>query len=208
MKYLSEYALWWPNNEGKERELFLYQLRRVTDVDVAVRLCRTTGVCVQAGGFMGMWPRRLAKYFEYVHTFEPVPYLYECLKKNVAHLPQVICTNAALTEKVGITKFIVKTGGRSTPELPLEAREKTIPVATVTIDSLDLIRCDAIFLDVERSEFKALDGARKTIERFGPVVTLETKEDTEPEYDRYMADLGYTRAAKVHADAIYTRKTK
>lgn len=203
MKYVSEYALWWPDQEHKVRELFLYQLRRVTDVDVAVKLCRTTGVCVQAGGFLGMWPRRLAKFFEYVHTFEPVPYAYECLKKNVAHLPQVICTNAALTNKVGITKFQVLTGGRSMPDVA-----GAEPVATVTIDSLDLIRCDAIFLDVERSELAALDGAAKTIERFSPVVTLEVKDDTARAFDEYMARLGYERKAFVHADAIYVKRSK
>lgn len=203
MKYLSDFALWWPDEEPKTRELFLYQLRRVTDVDLAVKICRTAGVCVQAGGFLGMWPRRLAKFFEYVHTFEPVPYAYECLKKNVAHLPQVICTNAALTNKVGITRFEVKTGGRSTP-----AASGSELVATVTIDSLDLIRCDAIFLDVERSELAALDGARQTIARCSPVITLEIKEDTAAEYDKYMADLGYDRAATVHGDAIYAKKTK
>lgn len=203
MKYLSDFALWWPDEEPKTRELFLYQLRRVTDVDLAVKICRTAGVCVQAGGFLGMWPRRLAKFFEYVHTFEPVPYAYECLKKNVAHLPQVICTNAALTNKVGITRFEVKTGGRSTP-----AASGSELVATVTIDSLDLVRCDAIFLDVERSELAALDGARQTIARCSPVITLEIKEDTAPEYDKYMADLGYNRAATVHGDAIYAKKTK
>jgi len=203
MKYLSDYGMWWADEEGKERDLFVYMMRRVTDVDLAVKLCRTTGICVQAGGFMGMWPRRLAKTFEYVYTFEPVPYAYECLKKNVAHLPQVICTNAALTNRVGITKFEVKTGGRSTPNAPAG-----LPVATVTIDSLDLIRCDAIFLDVERSELAALEGAAQTLAKFSPVVTLEIKEDTAADYDRFMADRGYARAALVHGDAIYAKGTK
>lgn len=203
MKYLSDYGMWWADEEGKERDLFVYMMRRVTDVDLAVRLCRTTGICVQAGGFMGMWPRRLAKTFEYVYTFEPVPYLYECLKKNVAHLPQVICTNAMLSSKVGIAHLTVKHGGKTTPDAL-----GSLAAASITIDSLDLVRCDAIFLDVERSELAALDGARQTIARWSPVITLEIKEDTAPEYDKYMADLGYNRAATVHGDAIYAKKTK
>lgn len=203
MKWNADAALWWPEEEGKERDLFVYMLRRVTDVDLAVRLCRTTGVCVQAGGFLGMWPRRLAKFFEYVHTFEPVPYLYECLKKNVAHLPQVICTNAMLSNKVGIARLTVKHGGKATPDAL-----GSLVAASITIDSLDLVRCDAIFLDVERSELAALEGARKTIERCSPVITLEIKEDTAAEYDQFMKDLGYDRAATVHGDAIYAKKTK
>lgn len=201
MKWNAAAGLWWPEEEGKERELFVYMLRRVTDVDLAARLCRTTGVCVQAGGFLGMWPRRLAKFFEYVYTFEPVPYLYECLKKNVAHLPQVICMNAMLSNKVGIAHLEVKHGGKTTPN----AMGK-LAAASVTIDSLDLIRCDAIFLDVERSELAALEGARETIARFSPVITLEFKEDTLPAYDDFMARIGYGREIVVHGDAIYRKK--
>ena len=202
MQRIDRFGLWWPELEHKTDELFGYMLRRVTDVDVAVKQCRTTGVAVQAGGFIGMWPRRLAKFFEYVYTFEPVDELYDCLKLNTEHLPSVITQKAVLGASVDETHVSVRSGGRTRPA------QEGQPVAQVTIDSLSLPRCDAIFLDVERSELAALDGALQTIGAWSPVIVLEMKSDTEEEFNNYMRRLGYLQVARVHADAVFARARK
>lgn len=194
-----EFGLWWPSNENDS--VFKYMLARVTDVDVAVKLCRTTGVAVQAGGFVGMWPARLAKWFERVYTFEPIPHLYECVKKNCNYLPSVRVHNCVLGPTMGEVDINPKRGGCTT--VVGGGRDKA---KQVTIDSLCLPRCDAIFLDVERYELEALEGARQTIDRFKPVITLEMKEDTYEDYDRFMDKLGYEGAAKVHGDKVYVQK--
>src|SRR5690606_19767152 len=70
------YRLWWPSNENEN--VYKRMLNRVTDVDKAVKYCKSHGVAVQAGGFIGMWPARLARWFVEVYTFEPIPHLCEC----------------------------------------------------------------------------------------------------------------------------------
>lgn len=196
IEYRPLFGLHWPNTEADR--CYGYMLNRVSDVDPAMRLCRTRGVAVQAGGFIGMWPARLAKFFERVYTFEPIPHLFKCLELNTQHLPGVLRFNAALSDAVGEADITYKHGGCT--RLVEGGRDRT---KTVTVDSLNLVRCDALFLDVERHEIEALNGARLTIQQFHPVVTLETKDDTRVEYDAYMRKLGYAVVDKVHADVIY-----
>jgi FkbM family methyltransferase len=191
--------LWWPDFEHNPEELFKYMLRRVTDVDVAMQHVRTKGVAVQAGGYIGLWPRRLAKFFELVYTFEPVPELFECLKLNTdRYCPGVIATNALLGPSSGTAQYVMKSGGRTTA---INGGDRH--AGQYCIDELDLVRCDAIYLDVERYELEVLKGAEETIRKFKPVVTLEVKEDTQQEFTDFMRARGYSLAAKVHADAVY-----
>jgi FkbM family methyltransferase len=170
-------------------------LNRVTDCDVVAGLTRTKGVCVQAGGFIGMWPRRLLKFFEVVHTFEPRAAHFECLKKNA---PGAFARRCVLGPEMGSVEIAPKNGGCTT------VREGGgMHVDQITIDSLKLTRCDAIYLDIERYELPALEGAFGTIKEYHPVIALEQKEDTTPEYLSFMKKLGYKLQTRVHGDWIY-----
>ncbi len=198
--------LWWPEFEGAEK-MYRYMIKRVTDIDVTLKRCKSIGVCVQAGGHVGMWARRLAKYFEEVNVFEPVPELFECLERNTGYLPSVFPHNVCLGETNGETKLTVLPSGRSNLLGLVKGddilRELIVPV--VTIDSLALVRCDAIFLDVERHELEVLRGAKQTVIEHNPVVTLEILPGQEDEYLRFMEKLKYRHAGKIHNDHIFTR---
>lgn len=205
IEFSEEYGLWWPMIEMK-RTLFGYMLNRVTDVDLAINHVRTKGVCVQAGGFIGMWPMRLAKFFERVYTFEPSPVHFECVKRNTAHLPGVMAQQAVLGPTNELVDFVFKQGGASRVRGPTaEPRGQSI-VKQVTIDSLGLVRCDAIFLDVERYEIPALEGALETIEKWSPVITVEFKDDTREVLEAWMKKHRYARVCEVHGDWIFTRQ--
>ena len=60
---------------------------------------------------------------------------------------------------------------------------------TVTIDSLNLDRCDMIKIDVEGFEPFVMDGARKTIEKFRPILFVEANEEALNRYDWTIAKL-------------------
>jgi FkbM family methyltransferase len=199
--FREEYGLWWPTVEGSEVKLFNYMLNRVTDVDLAVKHCRTKGLAVQAGGFIGMWPMRLAKFFERVYTFEPMPAHFRCVERNCEFLPSVRAFNAALGPEVGILQLAPKRGGctSASPDGALAAN-------MVSIDSLNLPRCDAIFLDIERGEIPALRGAEKTLKAFSPVITVEFKDDTVKDLHKWMKDRRYEQVEQVHGDMVFARK--
>lgn len=192
-----EFRLWWPSDENEN--VYKTMLMRVTDCDVLVKHCKTLGVCVQAGGFIGMWPARLAKFFERVYTFEPLPHLYECVKRNTNHLPSVRVFNNLLSNAIHEVDIAPKRGGCTRV-----APGGTFKSKAVTIDSLTLIRCDAIYLDVEHYERTVLDGARQTITLFRPAIMLEVKAETMAEYDDFMyKNFRYSAVTKTHGDKLY-----
>lgn len=182
-------------------------LNRVTDVDVAARLCKKQAVAVQAGGYVGLWPLRLAKFFSVVHTFEPVRSNFECLTINTRRVPGIVPYESPLTavdgEKVA---FAVRKGWGS--GLYGRAREPDDPNTMVeftsrSIDSLHLPTCDLIYLDIEGAELLALKGAEETIKKFRPVIALEVWEENRTAYRVAMQDYGYAFASKSHADEFY-----
>ena len=168
IEWSDDFRLWWPSTENEG--VYKTMLMRVTDCDVLAKYTETHGVVVQAGGFIGMWPARLAKFFERVYTFEPIPHLRECVIKNTNHLPNVRIFDAVLGPTMDEVEIAPKRGGCTRV-----VEGGALKVKQITIDSLCLVRCDAIYLDVERYELEALKGAPQTIERFIPTVMLEMK---------------------------------
>ena len=73
-------------------------------------------------------------------------------------------------------------------------------VPTLTIDQLALDHCDLIQLDYEGYEPNVILGAMDTIERFKPVVSLET---TNSETDALLSQFGYTHRLTVGSDKIF-----
>lgn len=193
-------GLWWPTDCNADAG-FEYMIRRVTDIDVAVKHCRKTALAVQAGGNIGMWPLRLSKFFSCVHTFEPVPHIYGALCQNVRGVPGIVTHNALLSDKVGaVVPFSIRSGGVSRA-VPIN--EANSSFTATTIDALNLPCCDALFLDVEGHEPEALAGAAQTIHKFRPVITVEAWEANINSYLALFDKLEYDRVAKVHGDFIF-----
>lgn len=194
-------GLWWPSEVVKVDAEYDYMLKRVTDVDLAVKRCRKRHIAVQAGGNVGMWPLRIAKSFEIVHTFEAVSYYVEALKANTEAAKNVIVHHGLLSSRVGaVVPFALKPDGRSRVVYTDEANSEQ---QTTTIDSLALPGCDALFLDVEGHEIEALMGAIVTISKYRPVITVEVWEKNASRYDEFFARVDYVPVVNVHADRIY-----
>lgn len=195
MNWREDFGLWWPDDEADKH--FAWMLNRVTDVDLTLAHIQSKGICVQAGGFIGMWAVRLAKFFERVHVFEPIGGLFACLRANTAHLPGVRCHNVALGASNGVARIEYRKGGGS------QSTGAGSEYEHVTIDSLGLTRCDAIYLDVEGSELDALKGAAGMIERFRPVITVERWPAKQPELQEWLKRRHYSVRAEAHADQIW-----
>lgn len=192
--------LYWPTTESIDR-CWGYMLNRVCDVDVLVKHTRTRCVVVQAGGFVGIWPRRLARTFEVVYTFEPMPHVFRALAMNTRTIDNIVAENCALSNADKIAIEFHRSGcSRVVEGAPLRPAR--------TIDSLNLTRCDAIYLDVEKHEVTALEGAEETIKRFSPTLMLETHPDRKASQDKWIAKHGYEEVASVHSDRVFNKRGK
>lgn len=135
---------------------------------------RDRKLIVQAGGCCGMYPRLFSEIFDTVVTFEPAPLNWYCLNRNCPS-DRIIKYNAAVGEfeqKVWMTIAPFSNVGTNT----IVGEGDGIEINQMTIDSLNLLACDAIQLDIEGYEPSALLGAAQTIARYRPVISLETKD--------------------------------
>ena len=138
--------------------------------------CKHFDVVVQAGGACGMYPRLLSKRFKYVYTFEPHYINFLCLVQNCSS-PNIFKMQAALGNENKMVGMICteRNFGEGTvideKSLKGSTAHGTIPM--LKIDQLALWKCDLIWLDIEKYEKHALEGAVETIKKFRPVVVLE-----------------------------------
>lgn len=140
------------------------------DLQKALAYCKNNKVAVQAGGNFGVWPKALSKVFNTVYTFEPDQVNFSCLCRNIGDIQNIVKIQAALGDEnkcVDLYRYENNAGAHYV------AGAGIIP--TFTIDSLALPACDLIVLDIEGYELKALRGAKKTIEAYGPVIHIEDK---------------------------------
>lgn len=192
--------LWWPDYDHDPVKCLNFVRKGLTDMDLAISFCKKRRVCVQAGGHAGLWPMRLAEFFQCVYTFECEPMLVECMRRNCSNVPNVIIDGRALGEAPGPVKMQghVSAGGWSIKDTGKHIVEQT------TIDALKLKRCDALFFDVEAYEVEVLKGAWETIGRCRPVIMVEELPRTKAAIQAHMRSLEYVMRDSVHSDVVYT----
>ena len=105
-----------------------------------------------------------------VFAFEPIPSIFEKLKKNTAGVANIKAIKAAVTGHSGVIDFEERGAGSYQSEFG------SLEVKAVGIDdfcrSTRLSRVDFIKMDIEGSEEAALRGAAETIKRFRPRMAL------------------------------------
>lgn len=190
-----------PDYDRERAPKFVPYLRKMTkDATLTAALAKGHELCVQAGGNIGMWPLALAWMYESVVTFEAQPKAFQALVLNTAHEPKITTRrNAALSDRCGHA-FMLPASYSGAWRLDAEGY---VEVMTVTIDSLGLPACDAIYLDIEGGERAALDGARETIKKFRPVLHVEMLPRASEDIKAFMAETDYRFVRSVHKDSIY-----
>lgn len=200
--YRESLKLWWPDYDHGADKCYQFVMNRIKDMDRAIARTKGRLVCVQAGGHVGLWPMRLAERFATVYTYEPDPFLYECCKRNCVSHERVKVSQSALGAEIAVVKMMpAATAGSWRID-----KEGRIPVPQITIDSLNLPACDALFLDVEGYEVEALKGAAKTIALYKPTIMVEELPRAAGAIRAHLTGLDYRCVDRIHADAIYVPK--
>ncbi|WP_269582021.1 FkbM family methyltransferase [Roseibium sp. Sym1] len=129
-------------------------------------------VALDIGAHCGFWTASMAKRFDEVHAFEMAPDTFECLRINMSEKHNVTEHHIGVGEEHGTGSICEdekrkgSTGSRFIG--PGEDFEVT------AIDEFAWPAVDLIKIDVEGYEYQVLKGARETIEKFRPVVIMET----------------------------------
>lgn len=175
-----------------------------TDLNHAYKHCRGFDTVVQAGGNMGVWPWKMAQRFKHVYTFEPDPACFPYLVDNTIGTPGLVAFNYALFSSSGTCRIVSEHGRNMGAQYIAPGSD----IPTMTIDSLDLLACDLIYLDIEGAENEALLGAQQTISEFHPVVAIEDKGlsarfgTQQGHIEKWLESYGYSVVARPHRDVV------
>lgn len=192
-----------------------WSFRDLRNLDEALKLFKGRTLVVQAGGNLGIFPKRLAEEFKRVVTFEPDEGLFNRMKKNAPE-KNVEAHRAALgdsTDPVAVATKRRDNSGRAVHEgLTHVSGPGVIP--QVRIDDFNFPVCDLIYLDIEGYELHALKGAVETIRRCRPVIVVEINRNikyygTSPEELRqWIVDQGYSHAFSMNSDEAFVPNDK
>ena len=69
-------GFYWPDHD---RDCHPVVPNQLSDLDYALNYTKQNKVCIQAGGNVGVWPKKLSTIFDVVYTFEPDPENFNCL---------------------------------------------------------------------------------------------------------------------------------
>ena len=170
-------------------------------------------VAVQAGGNLGIFPKRLAMVFETVYTFEPEPNLFVKLCHNAPE-SNIIKIQAALGDShKGVRMSGKRRDGKPDTHEGITHVAGDGPIPTLRLDDLELTVVDLIQLDLEGWELYALRGARDTIRRCRPVLCVEINKSLgfvgiqkEVVRDLIVDVFGYVPIARLQSDDVYLPK--
>ena len=191
-------------------EALKWSHRDLAQLEAVLALVPGRTAVVQAGGNLGVFPKRLAQVFAAVYTFEPAADLFAIMQENAPE-PNIVRFQAALGSDRGLVGTSrVRRDGSSKPAhegITHVVSGGTIP--TLRIDDLGLPVCDLIYLDIEGSELNALRGASATLARCRPVVAVEINKSlgymglTPQDVSGFITSKGYRHALTVGSDQAF-----
>lgn len=157
---------------GRNKEIELLVLKKIISKG---------GLAVDVGAHHGVYTNQLKKLvgkLGTIYSLEPQPALYKYLTSAFKNHKNIIILNVA-AHNVNSTHQLftpIHNGSYATGGASLKkqnAQNSVQVVNTITIDSLNLNRCNFIKIDVEGGELSVLQGSLSTIKDFHPILLIE-----------------------------------
>lgn len=182
---------------------------QVDHLELALSHCRRFRTAVDGGAHIGTWSVAMAQKFERVLAFEPAADTYQCLRQNVAHIPNVYPQCRALATRLGHVKVVddVTRPGNTGSRYVAETDDILNGVQAIALDQCQIDDLDFLKLDLEGYELPALRGAVLTIARCKPLIMIEVKRlraDVDPMAAvQWLISHGYREVAKAGRDHVF-----
>lgn len=191
--------LWWVT---VDRKAFSSPLRDwLNDKEKFLKYVKSKKILIQAGGNCGMYARFYGNYFETIYSFEPNPNNFKCLSLNCTEEKYKIF-NCGLGRSAGKADIVHPSVAKRRNMGVWQIKENPDgDINLISIDSLNLERCDLIHLDIEGYESNALIGAKNTINKYKPVIILEDGHGSE-----IAETYGYNVVEKLTSDWVLIHK--
>lgn len=178
----------------------------------AMKWVKERRVAIDIGAHIGLWSFFLARDFDHVAAFEPVPLHQDCWYKNMQDKTNAELFRMALGDSCG--HVMLETRPESTGGTQVCTGEVTINKAVATadmwpLDKYNLSEVDFIKIDCEGYELNILNGAVKTLLACKPCVIVEQKGDMAARYGhekqgavKFLQGLGAKLRGEISGDFI------
>ncbi|MBT3904869.1 MAG: FkbM family methyltransferase [Rhodospirillaceae bacterium] len=188
-----------PNDKYIGRSLNLYGEFSEGEIALFRQLIKPGFVVLDIGANIGCHTVFMAQAMENsgrVIAIEPQRLTHQLLCANVAlnSLFNVQCFNNAVGDSEGsITVPVLNPRSElNFGGLDLRQHKEGETIKQITIDSLNLLSCEFIKLDIEGMELMALMGARETISKYMPPIYLENdRKENSDDIIRFLTSMGY-----------------
>lgn len=167
--------------------------------DKCLEHCKKRDVIITAGGCLGLYPMLWAESFTKVITFEPCPRNFRVLEMN-CDSPRIERYNAALGNSTEEIVLYRHGPGNVGTHSTARAGGEPVRVKQMRIDDLQLDALDLISLDTEGAETFIIQGGLNMIERFHPVISVETVDYTLRDI---LTKRGYQLVGRNVSDSIF-----
>lgn len=140
---------------------------------------KTPDIILDIGANIGQEAIYYADWANHVHSFEPVPEIFEMLCANVMqnNLTNVKLYQVGVSDCEGTALIDFLKGNEGRSHIVETQSERTHKISLVRIDDLEFDgKIDFIKMDVEGFEFNALNGMKNLIEAHSPVCQIESHE--------------------------------
>jgi len=148
---------------------------------------KNNGIFIDIGAHAGLWTLKLANFYKKVICFEPNPYAFKVLCKNIKlnNLKNVKAENIALSDKKGkiklyLYKFLSHSSIFEIHPITNEKSRGFIEVYAIPLDEYEINeKIGLIKIDTEGSEINIIKGAIRKIKENKPklVIELHNKND-------------------------------
>lgn len=174
-------------------------------LEMAMKHVRNKKTAVDIGAHVGLWSRTLARMFDTVLAFEPVPEHQECFKRNLhdpSRASRVVLHPFALgAEDKEVFIDIVPENSGNAQVKPHGSVASSIKVKMHRLDDyvFDGHTIGFMKIDVEGFELDVIKGGKATILKHKPVMVVEQKKGHGARYgisDRAAVDLLLTWGAR------------
>jgi FkbM family methyltransferase len=172
-------------------------------------------LAVDGGAHVGIWTRWMEAHFRAVLAIEPVPETFACLLDNIG--PDTLAYRYALNHTAGWGRIehgepgnsgdirVSRCGAPSSDDDPKHVR--LITLDKLLAKTLPGVPVRLIKLDLQGGEQAALQGAADTLQRWWPVLVIESCASTPPSLlpDRHLERIGYKLRGTIRDDQIWSR---
>lgn len=150
--------------------------------EAAMKFIKGNAHAVDVGSHIGLWAYFMARDFQKVTCFEPMPKHAECWRKNMQDRENATLIECALGSDVCSVKIGTRTKGSSGDTGVLTDGRDGYTVPQQTLDYFELQDVNLLKIDCEGYEEFVLRGGIETLKRCKPVVIVEQKGTMSEQY--------------------------